>query len=210
MRMLGRELLLSLIFTLVIGLLVCGVYPVLVWGASRVFAQKADGSLVVSGGKLLGSELIGQHFEGDGYFTSRPSSAGTGYDAANSSGSNLGPLSQKLIDGVKANVEAYRKQNDLDEKTPVPADAVLGSSSGLDPHISLKNALLQAPRVAKARSMREEIVRHYVERYTEIRDLGFLGEPRVNVLLLNLALDQYPGTPKKQPKGTTNKQQKVP
>lgn len=201
MRTLPREVLTSLIFTVVIGILACGAYPLAVWGLSRVFSQKADGSLICSNGKVIGSELIGQHFEGDKYFTSRPSSAGTGYDAANSSGSNLGPLSQKLIDGVKANVQAYRKQNGLDEKTPVPADAVLGSSSGLDPHISVKNAMLQAPRVAKVRSMREEIIRHYVEQYTEGRDLGFLGEPGVNVLLINLALDQYPGTAEKQPKG---------
>ncbi len=201
MRMLGRQLVLSLVFTVAVGILVCGVYPVLVWGLSRVFSHKADGSLIVSGSKVIGSDLIGQHFAGDKYFASRPSSAGTGYDAANSSGSNLGPLSQKLIDGVKENVAAYRKQNNLDEKTPVPADAVLGSSSGLDPHISVKNALLQAPRVAKARGVRGEIVQHYVEQYTEGRDLGFLGEPRVNVLLLNLALDQYPGPAEKQPKG---------
>jgi len=198
MRAFAKELATSLAFTIALGLLVCGVYPVAAWGLSRVFAHKADGSLVVVNGKVIGSELIGQHFEGDKYFTPRPSSAGTGYDAANSGGSNLGPLSQKLIDGVKANVEAYRKQNNLTEKSPVPADAVLGSSSGLDPHISMKNALLQVPRVAKARGMREEIIRHYIERHTDGRDLGFLGEPRVNVLLVNLALDQYPGSSETQ------------
>ena len=202
MRTLLKELAISVACTAAMAVLLCGVYPVAVWGLSRIFASKAEGSLVrQSGGKLVGSELIGQHFAGDPYFTSRPSAAGSGYDAAGSSGSNLGPLSQKLIDGVKDNVASYRKQNGLDEKTPVPADAVLASSSGLDPHISVSNALLQAPRVAKARSMREEIVRHYVEQHTEGRDLGFLGEPRVNVLMLNLALDQHPGSGEKSTKG---------
>jgi len=198
MRTLLKELVTSAVCTIAMSILLCGVYPVAVWGLSRVFGRKADGSLVQPGGKLVGSELIGQHFAGDKYFTSRPSAAGTGYDATSSGGTNLGPLSQKLIDGVKDNVAAYRKQNNLDEKTPVPADAVLSSSSGLDPHISTPNAALQVARVAKARSMREEIVRHYVEQYSEGRDLGFLGEPRVNVLMLNLALDQHPGTGEKQ------------
>lgn len=194
MRTLLRELTTSLVCTAALGILFCGIYPAAVWGLSRIFGHKADGSLIEADGKLVGSELIGQHFAGDRYFGSRPSSAGNGYDAANSSGSNLGPLSQKLVDGVKDNVAAYRKQNNLDEKVPVPADAVLGSSSGLDPHISVENALLQAPRVAKVRGLSAEIVRHYVEQHTEGRDLGFLGEPRVNVLLLNRALDLHPGS----------------
>jgi len=194
MKTLVRELATSLIATIALAVLVSGIYPVAIWGLSRLFRHKADGSLVEAQGKVVGSELIGQHFSGDPYFTSRPSAAGTGYDAANSGGSNLGPLSQKLIDGVKDNVAAYRKQNNLDEKTRVPADAVLASSSGLDPHISVDNALLQAPRVARVRGMSEEIVRHYVEQHTEGRDLGFLGEPRVNVLLLNRALDVHPGS----------------
>jgi len=200
MKTLVRELVTALIATIALAVLVSGIYPVAIWGLSRLFPHKADGSLVESGGKVVGSELIGQHFSGDKYFTSRPSAAGNGYDAANSGGSNLGPLSQKLIDGVKDNVAAYRKQNNLDEKTPVPADAVLASSSGLDPHISVQNALLQAPRVAKVRGMSEEIVRHYVEQHTEGRDLGFLGEPRVNVFLLNRSLDLHPGsTDRKSP-----------
>jgi len=199
MRVLLRELMLSVVSTISLGILVCGVYPVAVWGLSLLFQHKAGGSLIVADGKVVGSELIGQHFAGDKYFTSRPSSAGNGYDAANSGGSNLGPLSQKLMDGVKDNVAAYRKQNNLEEKTPVPADAVLGSSSGLDPHISVPNALLQAPRVAKVRGMSEEIVRHYVEQNTDGRDLGILGEPRVNVLLLNRALDLHPGSTERKP-----------
>ncbi len=201
MRTLLKELGISAACTVAMAILLCGVYPCAVWGLSRVFSHKADGSLVQSGDKLVGSDLIGQHFAGDKYFTSRPSAAGNGYDAAGSGGSNLGPLSQKLIDGVKDNVAAYRKQNNLDEKTPVPADAVLASSSGLDPHISVQNAQLQVARVAKARTMREEIVRHYVEQYSEGRDLGVLGEARVNVLLLNLALDQHPGSGDKPTKG---------
>jgi len=199
MRVLLRELMLSVVSTISLGILVCGVYPVAVWGLSLLFQHKAGGSLIVADGKVVGSELIGQHFAGDKYFTSRPSSAGNGYDAANSGVSNLGPLSQKLMDGVKDNVAAYRKQNNLEEKTPVPADAVLGSSSGLDPHISVPNALLQAPRVAKVRGMSEEIVRHYVEQNTDGRDLGILGEPRVNVLLLNRALDLHPGSTERKP-----------
>lgn len=194
MKTLVRELTTSLMATVVLAVLLGGIYPAVIWGLSRIFPHKADGSLIESGGKVIGSELIGQRFAGDRYFASRPSAAGTGYDPTNSGGSNLGPLSQKLIDGVKEGVAAYRKQNSLDEKTRVPADAVLASSSGLDPHISVQNALLQAPRVAKARGMSEEIVRHYVEQHTEGRDLGFLGEPRVNVLLLNRALDTHPGS----------------
>ncbi len=199
MKTLVRELTTSLVCTIVMAVLLGGIYPVAIWGLSRIFAHKADGSLVESGGKVVGSELIGQHFAGDRYFTSRPSAAGVGYDAANSGGSNLGPLSQKLIDGVKDNVAAYRKQNHLSDQAPVPADAVLASSSGLDPHISVQNALLQAPRVAKARGMSEEIVRHYVEQHTEGRDLGFLGEPRVNVLLLNRTMDAHPGSTEGKP-----------
>jgi K+-transporting ATPase ATPase C chain len=199
MKTLVRELTTSVIATLVLAALLSGIYPVAIWGLSRLFSRKADGSLIVADGKVVGSELIGQHFEGDKYFTSRPSAAGNGYDAANSGGSNLGPLSKKLLDGVKDNVAAYRKQNGVDEKTPVPADAVLASSSGLDPHISVENAMIQAPRVAKARGMSAEIVRHYVEQNTEGRDLGFLGEARVNVLLLNRSLDANPGSAERKP-----------
>jgi len=195
MKYLLKELGISVLATLALALLVSGIYPVLVWGASQIFARRASGSLVEEQGKVVGSELIGQNFTSDKYFIPRPSAAGTGYDAANSGVTNLGPLSQKLVDAVKERVADYRKRNGLDDTTPVPADAVLASSSGLDPHISVKNAMLQAPRVAKARGMREGIVRHFVEQHTEGRDLGFLGEPRVNVLLLNLALDQHPGNP---------------
>jgi len=141
--------------------------------------------------------LIGQNFTSDKYFTSRPSAAGSGYDAANSGGTNLGPLSKKLLVSVKDAVADYRKKNGLKDDALVPADAVLSSSSGLDPHISAPNAFLQAPRVARVRGMREELVRHFIEQHTEGRDLGFLGEPRVNVFRLNLTLDQYPEHPVK-------------
>ena len=191
MKMLLKELGVSTVATLVLAVVLGVVYPAVVWMAGCLFPYRAGGSLIDEKGKLIGSELIGQNFTSDKYFTSRPSSAGTGYDATNSGGSNLGPLSQKLVDGVKTNVTAYRKQNGLDDRTPVPADAVTASASGLDPHISVQNALLQMARVARARGLKEEVVRRLVEEHTSGRDLGFLGEPRVNVLLLNADLDQY-------------------
>ena len=193
MKTLLKELMTSVVATLSLGFLVCGAYPVLVWGAAQLFSQKANGSLIVKDGQVVGSSLIGQHFSSDRYFASRPSSVD--YDAKNSGGSNYGPLSQKLVDAVKDNVAAYRKQNGLDDKSLIPADAALASASGLDPHISVQNALIQLPRVAKARGMREAAVKHLLEENTEGRDLGILGEPRVNVLLLNRALDGYLGKP---------------
>jgi K+-transporting ATPase ATPase C chain len=187
----------SAVATLAFAILVSGAYPVAVWAVAQVFPRQAGGSLVVNEGNVIGSELIGQNFTSDKYFMSRPSAAGSGYDAANSGGTNLGPLSKKLLDSVKDGVADYRKKNGLKDDALVPADAVLSSSSGLDPHISLPNALLQAPRVARIRGMREELVGHFIEQHTEGRDLGFLGEPRVNVLRLNLALDQSPEHPAK-------------
>ncbi len=187
----------SILATLGLAVLLGGVYPAAVWGLAQIFPRQAGGSLVLEKDKVVGSELIGQNFTSDRYFTARPSAAGNGYDAANSGGSNLGPLSQKLIDGVKDRVAEYRKKNGLADNVPVPADAVLASASGLDPHISVRNALLQAPRVAKTRGIREEIVRHYIEERTEKRAFGFLGDPGVNVLLLNLDLDGYPAQERK-------------
>jgi len=181
----------SIVTTIVFGIILCGLYPVAVWGVGQVlFSHKANGSLITApDGTVLGSELIGQNFSSDKYFNSRPSAAGTGYDATSSGGTNLGPTSQKLNDSVKAAVDAYRKQNGLAADAPVPADAVTSSGSGLDPHISVQNATLQTPRVAKARNLSSDQVASLVQKYTDGRDLGIFGEPRVNVLKLNLALD---------------------
>jgi potassium-transporting ATPase KdpC subunit len=186
------QLRISLAATVMFALLLCGVYPVVVWGISQVlFPYKANGSLMTSDGKIVGSELLAQQFSAAKYFHSRPSSAGeVGYDAASSGGSNLGPTSKKLIDSVKDRVATYRLENALSPDVAIPADAVTASASGLDPHISVKNALFQAPRVAKARGLSQNIVTEAVAAHTEGRVLGVFGEPRVNVLKLNLALDR--------------------
>ena len=180
------------IATLVLAVVCCGLYPLVVWSAAQLmFRDQANGSLIVEkDGTVRGSRLLGQNFTGEKHFHPRPSSAGNGYDAANSSGSNLGPTSQKLNDAIKDRIDAYRKENMLKEADPVPADAVTASGSGLDPHISLRNAELQTSRVAKARGVSEDKIRELIRRNTDQRDLGFLGEPGVNVLMLNLALDQ--------------------
>lgn len=179
----------SIVSTVLIAIVFCGAYPLAVYGIGRAFPAKADGSLVILGDNVVGSALIGQPFSGAGYFHPRPSAAGRGYDAANSSGSNYGPLSKKLIDDVTARVADYRRENGLDDGTPVPADAVTSSASGLDPHISPENAHRQAMRVATARGLTPEAVQAKIDTNTEGRQLGLFGQPRVNVLLLNLALD---------------------
>jgi K+-transporting ATPase ATPase C chain len=182
----------AVLATIALAVVCCGIYPLVVFGLAQVFfPQKANGSLIVDAkGNVLGSRLIGQQFTADKYFHSRPSSAGNGYDSTSSGGSNLGPTSQKLRDSIAQNVADYRTQNGLATNAPVPADAVTGSGSGLDPHISLSNAELQAPRVAKVRGMPVSEVRELIARNTDSADLGFLGEPGVNVLGLNLALDR--------------------
>lgn len=186
------ELKTSVLLTLVLAVLLCGAYPVVVWaGAQAFFSDKANGSLITAtDGTVRGSALLAQNFSSEKYFQPRSSAAGTGYDATSSSGTNLGPTSQKLADNIKAAVAAYRTANGLAADASVPADAVTSSASGLDPHISIANAEIQAARVAKARQLPIEKIQALVASYTDPRDLGIFGEPGVNVLLLNRALDQ--------------------
>ncbi len=182
----------AVLVTLVFAVVCCGLYPLAVFGIAQVaFHEKANGSLIVDkNGTVRGSRLLGQGFTADKYFHPRPSAAGNGYDASNSSGSNLGPTSQKLHDNIAQNLSDYRSQNGLATNAVVPADAVTASGSGLDPHISVWNAELQAPRVAKARNVAVEKILELVRANTGLADLGILGEARVNVLKLNLALDE--------------------
>jgi K+-transporting ATPase ATPase C chain len=184
----------AILSTVVLAIVCCGLYPLIVFGVSQAFFRdKANGSLIVDqAGAIRGSKLLGQGFIDPKYFHPRPSAAGNGYDAANSSGSNLGPTSQKLKDAIKDRIEAYRTENGLTAEQEVPADAVTASGSGLDPHISPRNAEFQVPRVAKVRGVSEEKVRELIGQNTEGRDLGILGDLGVNVLQLNLALDRLP------------------
>jgi potassium-transporting ATPase KdpC subunit len=203
LRQLRPAIMSVLVITVVCGL----VFPLAVTAIAQVaFHHQANGSLIEQGGKVIGSELIGQNFSAPGYFHPRPSAAGSGYDASASSGTNLGPTSDKLIngihkklpngkddpsnfDGIKDLAAAYRKENGMPDNAPVPPDAVTRSGSGLDPEISPANADLQVGRVAKTRGLTEDQVRGLVAENTAGRTFGFLGEPRVNVLKLNLALD---------------------
>jgi K+-transporting ATPase ATPase C chain len=186
-----HEIKTTVIVTLVLLFVCCCIYPVFVFGAGQLFfPAKADGSIVYdANGKPIASTLLGQTFSADKYFNPRPSAAGTGYDSTQSGGSNLGALSQSLHDSVRQRVADYRKANNLSDSQLVPADAVTASGSGLDPHISVKNALLQLPRVAKLRGMSEADLKALVDKYTDGPDLGILGEPGVNIVKLNLALD---------------------
>jgi potassium-transporting ATPase KdpC subunit len=179
-----------LVFTVLTGI----AYPLVVTGVAQVvFPARADGSLVERDGTVVGSRLIGQSFAGRHYFHPRPSAAGEGYDAMSSSASNLGPTNEELLTAVEVRLAAYRSENGLAPTDEVPIDAVTASGSGLDPHISPANSRLQAPRVADERGLSQEDVLELVDEHNEDRSLGFLGEPGVNVLELNLALDAETG-----------------
>ncbi len=206
----AKQLLISIRVTIVLLLIVSGVYPLVVWAISQAaFKHQANGSLVTNAqGQVIGSALLAQSFTKAEYFQPRPSAAGSGYDPTASGGTNLGPTSDKLIngvhkkdlapgkpdpsdfDGVKDLAAEYRKTNNLPADAQVPVDAVTRSASGLDPQISPENAALQAPRVAKARGVSEDTVNSLIKENTSGRGLSFLGEPAVNVLMLNLALDK--------------------
>src|SRR5215467_14059653 len=177
MNSLISELRRAALVTLVLAVVCCGIYPLVVFGLGQLlFHDKANGSLIIEvDGTIKGSRLLGQQFAAEKYFHPRPSAAGNGYDATSSGGSNLGPTSQKLRDSIAQNIADYRSQNGLSTNAPVPADAVTASASGLDPHISLENAQLQTPRVAKARSLSVEKVRTLVDQHIDRADLGFLG-----------------------------------
>ena len=183
-----RNLVVAVLMTVVTTVLLGFVYPMLVTVlAQAIFPAQANGQLIVRDGKVIGSPLIAQEFSSPQYFHPRPSAAGSGYDAANSAGSQLGPTNRKLIDTIRENVASARRDN---PGRPVPIDLVTASASGLDPHISPAAAEFQVPRVARTRGISEHDLRRLVLEHTEGRQWGFLGEPRVNVLELNLALDK--------------------
>ncbi len=193
MKKVIEELKRSLAATAALAVLLCGLYPLTVWVlAQGLFPARANGSLARRGGTVIGSKLIGQSFAGDRYFHPRPSAAGGGYDPLRSGGTNLGPLSRKLAAQIERRVEAYRKENGLAAGASVPADAVTSSASGLDPDIGPENARLQAPRVARARGLEPAVVLEMIRGCIQGRTLGLLGQPRVNVLELNLRLDAGP------------------
>ena len=183
-----RNLIVAVLMTIVTTLLLGVVYPLAITGLAQVlFPDKANGQLIERNGTVIGSRIIGQGFSSPGYFRARPSAAGTGYDAANSGGTNLGPTNKKLIDAVGAGLKGANKEN---PGVPVPIDLVTSSASGLDPHISPANAAFQSPRVARERGVPEAEIQRLVEIHSAGRQFGFLGEPVVNVLELNLALDE--------------------
>lgn len=186
-RQLVPALLAVLVFTVICGV----VYPLLSTAIGQIaFNHKVDGSLIERDGHVVGSELIGQTFTDPGYFHSRPSAAGDGYDGSASSGSNLGPTNPDLLDAVEQRAVAYRQENGLAADALVPVDAVTASGSGLDPDISVANARIQANRVASARGVDLATVSKMIDEHTDGRQLGVLGEPGVNVVELNLALDE--------------------
>jgi potassium-transporting ATPase KdpC subunit len=182
-----KNLLIAVWFTLVTTVIFGLIYPLGITGLAQIFFDdRANGQIIQKDGKLVGSRIIGQAFTGPSYFHSRPSAAGTGYDPTSSSGSNLAPTNKNLLERVKGDVQKLRTEN---PNAPIPVDLVTASGSGLDPDISPAAAEFQIPRVAHSRGMKEEDLRTLVQRHTKGRDLGFLGEPRINVLELNLELD---------------------
>ena len=189
----------SIVATIFFAVILCGLYPLVVFAAGQLlFSHQANGSLLVDkSGAVRGSALLAQNFTGAQYFHPRPSAAGAnGFDATSSSGSNLGPTSSNLVANITANIATYRADNNIATNSPIynmiPADAVTESASGLDPHITPANAEIQILRVAKARGLSEDRVRELVKQNTSGRDLGLFGEPRVNVMTLDFALDQLP------------------
>ena len=188
-----KNLITAVLMTVVTTILFGLFFPLVITGLAQVlFPKQANGELVTRNGKVVGSRLIGQSFSSPGYFHSRPSSAGTGYDASSSGGSNLGPTNQSLITRVQADAARLQKENPA---TQIPMDLLTTSGSGLDPDISPEAAEFQVPRIAKERGLSEDVVREAVRQHTELRQFGFLGEPRVNVLELNLTLDEISPKP---------------
>ncbi|HPO13653.1 MAG TPA: K(+)-transporting ATPase subunit C [Candidatus Hydrogenedentes bacterium] len=185
-----KEITTGLRLTATLVILLCGIYPIVTLVIGQAFfPAQADGSLLIRHGAINGSELIAQSFSGPRYFHPRPSCAGTGYDVLHSGGSNLGPTSAAWLESVKARATVYRQENGLSADVLIPADAVTASGSGLDPDISFQNAQLQVSRVARARGLREEVIWAKIQAVAEGRTLWILGEPRINVLRLNMDLD---------------------
>jgi K+-transporting ATPase ATPase C chain len=189
----NKNLLTAVLMTLLTTVLFGLLFPLLITGLAQVlFPRQANGQLLTRSGTAVGSRLIGQSFSSPGYFHSRPSGAGTGYDAGNSGGSNLGPTNQILIARVQGDADRLQKEN---PSVSIPIDLLTTSGSGLDPHMSPEAAEFQVPRIAKERGLNEDVVREAVRQHTETRQFGFLGEPRVNVLELNLTLDEISPKP---------------
>lgn len=190
LKSLLAEIRTSIVALVSLVILTGAIYPLMVWAVGQtLFQHQANGSIITKNEKPVGSVMIAQKFNDPGYFFPRPSSAGTGYDASNSSGSNLGPTSRKLMDLVSDRADSYRRENGLDPESAIPIDAVTASGSGLDPDISLDNAMIQAKRVARSRSVDEEKVVGLVKKLSIGRDMWLFGQQRVNVLEINLTMD---------------------